>query len=231
MRSSETTAKIFPAIVAAAADLRNPPKTATAKMGQYSYSYAKLPDILDAVKPVLAKNGLAVLQETLTDDGAPAVRTLIVHSSGEWLLSDAVDLPPTKPDPQGIGGALSYARRYSLTAMLGIAGEDDDDAGYASSGGGERRSESRPPPDAGKGGSGRSGTISDKQAKYLHVLVGKTSSDAKATEAAIKAKYGVEHFSDLPWKPGKALIDKLKAELDAREAEGQPDGSLEELPW
>ena len=223
MKTSETTDKLFPALVAALADIPNPKKTATAKMGQYSYTYATLPDILDAVKPILAKNALAVLQETLTHEGAPAITTRIIHASGEWIETEPVDMPPTKPDPQGLGGALSYARRYSLTAMLSIAGEDDDDGGYASSGGSQRASEPRPPADAEKGTSGRSGTITEKQAKYLHVLCARKTRDKTATESWVLNKAQVTRFRDIPYEMGQQLIDEMAGRPDVEQGEPSQD--------
>lgn len=90
------------------------------------------------MRPVLAKHGLAVVQGATvpmtTDVGALvgfAVETMLVHSSGEWLTNTAI-MPIAKADPQGAGAALTYGRRYSLSALLSIATDEDDDGNAAS---------------------------------------------------------------------------------------------------
>jgi hypothetical protein len=98
-----------------------------AKSGaRYSYTYAPLESILAAVRPVLAKHGLALLQ-LLEDDGrGPALRTELRHSGG-GLVSGTFPLPRVPEDPQALGSMLTYLRRYAVTAVLGIATERDDD--------------------------------------------------------------------------------------------------------
>jgi hypothetical protein len=118
---SELIDKVAGAIVAAQGELSNPPKTKTVYAGQKKYSFAPLPEILDAVRPVLKKHGLAVIQ--LVQDRTLSTR--IVHTTGQWIGS-MYPLPPV-PDSQAMGSAITYARRYSLCAILGIAGEDDED--------------------------------------------------------------------------------------------------------
>jgi hypothetical protein len=118
---SEVIDKVAGAIVAAQGELSNPPKTKTVYAGQKKYSFAPLPEILDAVRPVLKKHGLAVIQ--LVQDRTLSTR--IVHTTGQWIGS-MYPLPPVS-DSQAMGSAITYARRYSLCAILGIAGEDDED--------------------------------------------------------------------------------------------------------
>ena len=131
MRHSESQSAIAPALVAALGQLTNPPKTANNPF--FKSKYAPLDGTLDLIRGVLAKNGLAMTQATETgEDGHPAVITRITHESGEWLESGGLVMKPVKEDPQGFGSALTYARRYSLQAMLGITGEADDDANASS---------------------------------------------------------------------------------------------------
>jgi hypothetical protein len=113
------------ALVQAQSEFPTIPKNKTADAGKYSYKYADLPDILDAIRPVLKKHGLAVIQ---APDGDVLV-TVIIHESGQ-SISGRIPLPTGK-SPQELGSWLTYLRRYSLTAMLGIAADEDDDAGSA----------------------------------------------------------------------------------------------------
>lgn len=120
MQSAEIGA-IAAAVVAAQGELTNPPKSKTVHAGAKRYSFAPLPDIIDAVRPVLAKHKLAVLQ--LVRGGV--LETRLMHASGEWI--GAVYALPAIGDSQAMGSAITYARRYCLCAILGIAGDEDED--------------------------------------------------------------------------------------------------------
>ena len=92
----------------------------------FKSKYADLSSVMDAIKPALAKHGLAFVQVSHDRDHAAAVETVIVHSSGETMNCGIVSVPVSKGDAQGFGSALTYARRYSLSAAFGVAPEDDD---------------------------------------------------------------------------------------------------------
>ena len=115
------------ALVSAMAELENVPKTNTAKVGAYSYSYADLGDTLTYVRPVLARHGLGVSQEVSGDGATVTVVTVIWHESGESYRTPGLTMR-TGGTPQETGSAITYARRYSLLPALGLATEDDDGA-------------------------------------------------------------------------------------------------------
>ena len=98
--------------------------------GQYRYAFADLAAVLEAVRPALAKHELALVQLPAVRlvDGAAfvGVETILAHSSGAWIATQ-LELPVVAATPQAIGSGLTYARRYSLLALLGIAAEDEDD--------------------------------------------------------------------------------------------------------
>jgi hypothetical protein len=87
--------------------------------------FLSLAGALDACREALTSNGLAVVQAVDSAGDKLVLHTTLIHSSGEWIGS-AYPINPVKNDPQGIGSATSYARRYSLMALVGIAAEDDD---------------------------------------------------------------------------------------------------------
>mgnify|MGYP003146605053 FL=1 len=96
----------------------------------YNYKYSDLATVWDNIRKPLSANGLAVVQTTRNlDDLTPVVITTLMHISGEWIEGELA-IKPTKMDAQGVGSVISYARRYSLMSILGIAaaGEDDDGA-------------------------------------------------------------------------------------------------------
>lgn len=88
--------------------------------------YADLASVISACKDELTKNGLAVLQPVSSDEHGIYVETVITHSSGQWISSGQMKLLLSKQDMQGLGSAISYARRYSLQSMLNIPAVDDD---------------------------------------------------------------------------------------------------------
>lgn len=106
----------------------------------FQSKYATLASCWDACREPLSKNGLAVIQRvTEANRNMVAVETLLVHSSGQWV-SQVVRLPVDKPTAQGVGSAITYARRYGLSAAVGVAPADDDDDGNQASAKGPDRS-------------------------------------------------------------------------------------------
>lgn len=132
MKTSETILKIAPALVAAGAELQPVAKDATNPA--FRNKYATLDAIMEQVRPVLARHGLVVLQGVThpeTIDGRITglnVETRLIHTSGEWI-SSSVTLPVEKTTAHGAGSAISYGRRYGLSALLGMTAEDDDGNG------------------------------------------------------------------------------------------------------
>lgn len=120
--SSETTDNVIPAFVAALQAVEDIAKSKRANLGTHSYSYADLDAVLDAVKPELTSKGLAVTQAASND----GVHSIVMHASGQWLSFPPLAVTTQQNTPQGQGSALTYARRYSMLALLGVATEDDD---------------------------------------------------------------------------------------------------------
>lgn len=87
--------------------------------------YADLAAVWAAIREPLSAAGLSVVQTVTQTDGAVGVRSLLLHASGEWIASD-LHMPVAQKTPQGYGSALTYARRYALAALVGIAQDDDD---------------------------------------------------------------------------------------------------------
>ena len=136
-RSSESIAALAGALAKAQPELLNPEKSLTAVIATdragagRSFRYAPLSSGLEIVRKTLGKHELSVVQTTAIDDTARMVRltTMLAHSSGEWIASDwPVCSLNEVAVPHRMGTALTYARRYSLFALVGIAGEDDLDA-------------------------------------------------------------------------------------------------------
>jgi len=94
--------------------------------------YADLTAVYDAARAVLPKHDIAVFQSLLPTDGTLAhVRTTLAHKSGQWIASECVMPLDRQGGPQGMGSAITYARRYSLAAIVGVVADEDDDGNAA----------------------------------------------------------------------------------------------------
>lgn len=97
----------------------------------FKSKYADLGSVWDACREPLSKNKLSVSQLILYENGFSFLESLLLHSSGEWL-SSKYPIIPIDGKPQSLGSAITYARRYSLSSLVGIASEEDDDGNQAS---------------------------------------------------------------------------------------------------
>jgi hypothetical protein len=163
MRQSETVAAVGKALAAAQAEIKTVAKDRTNP--HFKNRYATLDAIMEAVRPVLAKHGLSIVQGcTLPNevDGRLvlfAVETMVLHASGEYL-SNMVYMPIAKQSAQDAGSALTYGRRYGVSALLSLATDDDDDGEQASA----------PQRQAAPAAAARTSEASDKQKAFLAKL-------------------------------------------------------------
>ena len=97
----------------------------------YKSNYADLGSCWDSIRRPLSDNGLSVIQAVDSIDNAIFIETILTHTSGQFV-SSRIKINPTKDDPQGVGSAITYYRRYSLAAMVGLY-QIDDDANAATS--------------------------------------------------------------------------------------------------
>src|SRR5215470_2839572 len=128
----------------------------------FKSKYADLSSVWNACKQPLSKNGLAIMQTVEYQAEKMMLVTTLAHSSGQWIKSH-MPIISTKQDAQGIGSAITYMRRYSLAAMVGVTTEDDD--GNAAS----ERHHTHP----------KQEVVSDKQAQELKSLLSSCGSDSE----------------------------------------------------
>lgn len=238
MKHSDELKNLAKALAKFQADIKDPARD---KDNPYFKSkYVALDGLLDAVRPVLAANGLSFIQSPVSNGQDMGVATLLMHDSGEWIESDPFMLHAVKNDPQAGGSAITYARRYSLSAVLGVAWDDDDDANMATKGHQSRSNAQNAPA---KGDCIKAGRQAEKTASSSSQTPKKpTSVDdyyqlvidwARANEAVmfigplLKAKFNKGHFKELSLAEAKAfyenigkLVDAAKAKDDAALMEG-----------
>lgn len=130
--TSDTLTSIAPALTVALGELTDVHKGREAKIptksgASYAYKYADLADALQMVRPILAKNGLAVMQNATNAGDDILISTTIMHKSGEFLTFAPIAMPAGRT-AQEAGSSITYGRRYHLLACLGLAADDDDGA-------------------------------------------------------------------------------------------------------
>jgi hypothetical protein len=121
---SEQTNDLVSALVKASAEIKTAKKDAENPF--FKSKYSDLPSIVDACKSALLKNNLVVTQSTTLVNGVTALVTTLHHTSGQWIRG-YYPVTAVKADPQAMGSAITYARRYALSAIVGVVSEDDDD--------------------------------------------------------------------------------------------------------
>ena len=209
----------FADLVAALGKLAEPGKGGKAHVaGRNTYTYLTLPDLLTAVRPILAEHHIAVMQEVTNDGHTVSVVTVLLHASGYAFRSPQLTLP-AGGGPQGVGSATTYGRRYTLAAMVGLAGAEDDDA---------QNVKPPPPPDPRPapppnhlGGRVAPGTASPQSVKMLWTLIRQrflTNPDGVRPWAAQVLGIGEDwHTDQLSQAQVSQLIDRLKAPADGEE--------------
>ncbi len=121
---SETLGKLAAALAKAQGEFAPITRSREVKAGQYSFTYAPLDEVLESTRAALVSNGLALTQLLAGDN----LVTTLIHSSSEWV-SSSVSILPIPVKIQELGSRLTYLRRYSVAAILGVAPEEDDDGG------------------------------------------------------------------------------------------------------
>jgi hypothetical protein len=124
MHKSETIGKLAESLAKAQAEITSISKDRTNP--HFKNRYATLDAILDAVRHTLAKHGLSIVQGASDTTQGFNVETYLVHSSGEYI-ANVVAVPVSKQDAQGVGSAMTYGRRYGVSALLALSTDEDND--------------------------------------------------------------------------------------------------------
>lgn len=130
MNKSETITELSKAFAKTQKEMKQPLKDANNPF--FKSKYVPLENVVEAITESASKNGLSFTQYPSSDEaGNVTVGTLVMHESGEWIEYDPIKMKPVKNDPQSIGSAITYAKRYALSAIFGITSDQDDDGNEA----------------------------------------------------------------------------------------------------
>lgn len=137
IRTSETTAALYKALIAASKELSAIPKTKQSKGEKFTYTYATLDGVIDMLRCVLPRHGVWFLQQLSSAENGTELFTRIIHESGEWvedsIIFGATEVRGGASDAQKIGASITYFRRYALCAAFGVCADEDADGSCASS--------------------------------------------------------------------------------------------------
>lgn len=183
--------------------------------------YADLQACWDCCREALVKNGLSVVQGSRESNGEiVTVDTRLMHASGQWIES-SLTMKPAKADPQGVGSAVTYARRYALSAILGIVADEDDDGNAAT------HNEPK-----------KAISVAEKAtgAAKVEPLISKESeSFLKLADPAlvdrVLVKFGHVAIGDLTETQAAKGITFIKAEMAKREAAKKPETKTVDAPF
>ena len=167
----------------------------------FKSTYISLDGILETVRPILAKNGLAVIQEATGDGDYIFVKTKLIHESGEMIETEVLKMKPQKNDPQSMGSCITYSKRYQLAALLGICECIDDDANIATYGNSS--------PDQSKS----TGKLSAKQVGRLLAIGLKAGIKEPEIKKVIKAEFGKDKIEDLSIEDYNSVCSRLEAKV------------------
>lgn len=164
----------------------------------FKSTYISLDGILETVRPILAKNGLAVIQEATGDGDYIFVKTKLIHESGEMIETEVLKMKPQKNDPQSMGSCITYSKRYQLAALLGICECIDDDANIATYG--------NSTPEQSKS----NGKLSAKQVGRLLAIGLKAGIKEPEIKKVIKAEFGKDKIEDLSIEDYNSVCSRLE---------------------
>lgn len=94
--------------------------------------YAPLDEVMNTIRPIMSKYGLSLIQIPAIKNGKVLINSILTHKGGGYMTIESLEMPMQKPDAQGIGGAITYGRRYNASAIGGVMSEEDDDGNSAS---------------------------------------------------------------------------------------------------
>lgn len=178
----------------------------------FKSKYADLGSVWDAARPVLSKHGLCIMQCTEIINDKIIMVTILAHTSGQWIKSH-LPLNPAKNDSQGVGAAITYLRRYSLSALVGVVCDDDDD-GETAMGRGKAMPKTQHV-EVNNQPIVSNDKITDKQLNELIALSKNIDDECRANmEAYLLKEFQISDYADIPQKAFQGCLKAMKNNIE-----------------
>lgn len=218
MEHSESITQIASAVISAQGELE--PARKTADNPFFKSKYADLAECIETARPVLKRHGLGVVQSADCDSELAIVETILVHTSGEWIKSRTI-LRPAKADPQGMGSAITYARRYAYMAIIGMAADDDDGNAASASADNKTTAQSRqtePKREITRPPARTNGNQLEAKRKAFFANVKKLGVEADYAHEFVKLMFELDSFNDATVEQLREAYSELAQKASAEVA-------------
>ncbi|MFE8919337.1 ERF family protein [Staphylococcus pasteuri] len=200
MNKSETITELNKALANFHKEVKQPMKDANNPF--FKSKYVPLENVVEAIDDVAPKHGLTYSQYPVTtENGLVGISTVLLHESGEFIEFPPATTKPDKNTPQGVGSALTYMRRYSLSAVFGITSDQDDD-GNEASGKSNRNKQTQPQ----KASSQTIGTLKKEVMNFTNLIKG---TEKEAPQNVVEQRFGVKNYN-LTENEAVQIINKIQ---------------------
>ena len=210
---SEQTSELFKSLSEFQKEVKQPKKDANNPF--FKSKYVPLENVVEVIHQTASKHGLSELTYPAQDETSVGVGVIITHSSGQYIKFPPVLLKPDKNTPQGVGAAITYARRYALSSAFGIASETDDDGNSISG------NESKPKPKVKTANAKQVKQLKDVLNEYAKVTGNDDEAGIGKLEAWALGQLKVDNFSEIPETKITPFIAKVKANVTKTKAQEQ----------
>ncbi|WP_053035414.1 ERF family protein [Staphylococcus haemolyticus] len=188
MNKSESITELNKALANFHKELKQPMKDANNPF--FKSKYAPLENVVEAIDDVAPKFGLTYSQYPVTtDDGKVGISTVLLHESGEFIEYPPATTKPDKNTPQGVGSALTYMRRYSLSAVFGITSDQDDDGNEAS---GNTKAKQTSNKNVQMASAQTIGTLKKEVIEFTNLIKG---TEKEAPQYIVEQKFGINNYN------------------------------------
>lgn len=200
MNKSETITELNKALANFHKEVKQPMKDANNPF--FKSKYVPLENVVEAIDDVAPKHGLTYSQYPVTtENGLVGISTVLLHESGEFIEFPPATTKPDKNTPQGVGSALTYMRRYSLSAVFGITSDQDDD-GNEASGKSNKNKQTQPQKASGQ----TIGTLKKEVINFTNLIKG---TEKEVPQNVVEQRFGVKNYN-LTENEAVQIINKIQ---------------------
>lgn len=212
MEMTEQTSELFKALNTFRKTLKQPVKDTVNPF--FKSTYVTLDGVIKAVDDALEGTGLSFMQEATTSEKTVSVKTYIFHDSGQMMALDPLTLPAVKTDPQGLGSAITYAKRYALAAAFGVTSDVDDDGNQAVKSQKSNKPKQNEPKQS-EPTAPQADKLSDNQRKAIFAKANVIAKANNMTADEVITAYKIEDVAEISKKKASNLIDRLDKKVNA----------------